>query len=95
VSPYNSSNQNFYAIVLQLIEIPMKIRYTYINQIILFLIKYKNININEIFLNSSFIDNLNEIYKKGFKFKKYIIRLRIICFTSDLPARALLFNQGF
>jgi hypothetical protein len=94
VSPYNTSNQNYYVVCGQIIELPLEIRLNFINQILIFLIKSKYFNINEIFKFSNFIGDLNKLYNLGFKYKNKIIRLRILCYSMDLPARALLFNQN-
>jgi hypothetical protein len=93
ISPYNISPQNYYCVCGQIIELQLKYRLNYINQIIIFLIKSKIFIINEIF--KQFVEDLNKLYLIGFIYKnKYLVRLRIIAYSCDLPARALLFNQN-
>jgi hypothetical protein len=61
----------------EIIELPLKYRFNYINHIIIFLIKSKIFNVNEVF--KKFVEDLNKLYLEGFVYKnKYLIRLKII-----------------
>lgn len=92
ISPFSVSTQNYHVVSGEIIELPIKHRFTYLNKLIFFFIKSDVIDINFIF--DDFVKDLNDFFMNGFIFKNHLIRGKILCYTCDLPARSQLFNQG-